>query len=71
MTCTRDHLAQQSRLVEEHRKGVKQAEKALAISKATLERFRSDVDRMEGPLRVSEESAARAAQDCKVDWQVF
>ena len=68
MTRTRDHLDQQGKLVEEHRKGVTQAEKALTISKASLERFRSDVRRMEGQLRVSEEAAA---QDCKVDEQVF
>ena len=38
-------------MVEEHQKGVKQEEKALAISKASLERFQRDVQRMEGQLK--------------------
>ena len=66
LSRTREKLEGQKKLVEDHRRGVRQAEKALGISMREMERIEGDITRLEVRLKDSEDAAVKAAGETKV-----
>ena len=64
LSRTKEKLEGQKKLVEEHRRGVRQAEKALGIS--VRERIEGDISRLEVRLKDSVDAAVKAAGETKV-----
>ena len=54
------------KLLEEHRRGVRQAAKALGISVRERERIEGDISRLEVRLKDSADAAVKAAGEAKV-----
>ena len=66
LSRTKEKLEGQKKLVEEHRRGVRQAKKALGISLRERERIEGAISRLEVRMKDSADAAVKAAGETKV-----
>jgi hypothetical protein len=63
---TRSGLVSQQKLVLEKRVEAEKAQRVLVLSQGDLERQKSDLTRLEGQLKASEEAQRKARDNCMV-----